>query len=200
MGSGILFISLTPSLSKKEMSEPAPVVSLGHDERKIFACGIENHDETDGKRIPQKEEGGEKGDDPMGQFSSTGFDQKSLKIVPVRAAELIFWETHSSEERGSIGQVFLPFPDLENVMIHSPVSLPLPASTEPVRRIKVLRRNPDDDMNNPHVNHKPGNDIDDNSPEGGEMDESHALRSLFRSVYDSPLPGDFSHKENAKKR
>jgi hypothetical protein len=200
MGSGILFISVTPSFSKKDMSEPAPVVSLGHDERKIFGCGIKNHDETNGKRIPQKEEGGEKGEDPMGQFSSTGFDQKSFKIGPVTTAELVFWETHSSEERGSIGQIFFPFPDPENVTVPSPVSLPLPASTEPVRRIKVLRRNPDHDMNNAHVNHKPSNDVDDNCPKGGEMDESHALKSLFRSLYDSPLPGDVSHKENAKKR
>jgi hypothetical protein len=171
------------------MSKPAPVVPLGHDERQIFGCGIENHDEADSKSIPQKKEGGEKDDDPVGPLGPAGFDQESLKIIPLTAAEFAFRETVSPDDRGCVGQVPFPFPDLEHVLIHASVSLPLPAAAETAFRIKAFQRNPDHDINHTHMDHKPGDDVDDDGPESGEMDESHGLGFSFLVFTVRPFQG-----------
>jgi hypothetical protein len=194
----MLFISVTRAPANQQPSEPIPVIPLGHNERKVFNHDIENHDETDSKRIPQKEKGSEKHDDPVGQLSPTGFDQKNLKVGPVPTSEPLLGKTHFPEKRGSIGQIFLPFPHLENIIMNAPVSFPPPAPIKPVRRVKMLRRNPDGDINNTYVNKEPGDKINNNCPEGGEVDESHALRFLSRSVDDSSFPGHLSHKKDAK--
>jgi hypothetical protein len=57
MDSGTPFMSVPASLFSKDPFEPASVVTLSHDEWYVFGCSIENHDETDGNSIPQKNKG-----------------------------------------------------------------------------------------------------------------------------------------------
>ena len=69
--------------------------------------------------------------------------------------------------------MLFPFFNFKNFLINIPISLPFPAPVQPMIRIEMLRGNSNHDGHHADVNDEPGNEIDNNRPEGGEIDEPH---------------------------
>jgi hypothetical protein len=156
---------------------------LSQNKGKVFHSGIKNHEQTDPKRIPQKEKGGEKNNDPMSELCPTGFYQKGAKVPLASAPKLFFGKTQFPRKDRSVWQMFFPFPNFENLLVKAPLPLPISVSIKPAIWMKTVCWNPNRDSYHTHVNDEPSNAVDHNGPKGWEMDEPHEFNpSLSKSL------------------
>jgi hypothetical protein len=69
--------------------------------------------------------------------------------------------------------MLFPFFDFKNLLINIPVSFPFPPPVQPMIRIEMLCGNPNHDGHHHNVNDEPCHEINDDRPEGGEIDDPH---------------------------
>ena len=109
----------------------------------------------------------------MGQFGSAGLYQESPEVFWACTAQLFLLKAQAPKDPCSIGEMLFPFFDFKKFLINIALSLPLPAPVHPMIRIEMPRGNSNHDGHHTDVNDEPSNEIDDNRPEGGEIDEPH---------------------------
>jgi hypothetical protein len=161
------------------------IIPLSNNKRNIFKEGIENHEKTDPRGIPQKEKRGKKDKNPVRQLGSTGLRQEGLEVLWARIVQFFLLETEASKDPCSVWKMLFPSFDFQHLLIDIALSFPFPVPEQPMIRIEMLRRNSNHHGHDTDVNDEPGNEIDDDRPEGGEIDESHESKSFPFAVLTS---------------
>ena len=134
----------------------------------------------------------------MSDLCPAGFNQKGAQVGRGFFPQLFLGETPVAQERSSVGKIGLPFLNPEIFLVEKAFFLPLTNSKQPALRVKPVRGKADHDVDNAHVDDKPGNDIDDDRPEGWEVDEPHLRLPPPAGADGSPLPLNFPEKKGAE--
>ena len=116
----------------------------------------------------------------MRQLGSTGFYQEGFEVFWARIVQFFLLETKAPKDSCSVWKMLFPSFDFQHLLINIALSLPFPVPEQPMIRIEMLRWNSNHHGHDTDVNDEPGNEIDDDRPEGGEIDESHES-NLFLS-------------------
>ena len=109
----------------------------------------------------------------MCQLGSTGLHQEGFEVFWARILQFFLLETEASKDPCSIGKMLFPSFNFQHLLIDIALSLPFPVPEQPMIRFEMLLGNSNHNGHDTHVNDEPGNEIDDNRPEGGDIDESH---------------------------
>jgi hypothetical protein len=152
---------------------------LSHDEGNVFRESIENHKNPDPKGVPEEEKGGKENGCPMGELCPTGFAVKCPQVGRVFIVEPFFGETTAPQKRSAVREIGFPFLNLEDPVIETPVPFPLSNFEKPCIRVETGDRNSNHEIDHTYMNDKPCQEIDDDSPGGGKMDQAHG--SIFFS-------------------
>ncbi|MFO7962604.1 MAG: hypothetical protein R6U50_01645 [Desulfobacterales bacterium] len=144
--------------------ETMPVKALGHDQWYVFRRSIKDHNKTDIKWIPEEEQRRKKHNNPVRKFRSAGFSEKGGQIIRICITKVFLWKTSVFKHARTIGKIFLPFSNSEDILINMPLFFPGPSPAERAEGIESIDGHPEDNGNDSHVNDKPGDNVDNNGP------------------------------------
>jgi len=134
----------------------------------------------------------------MGELCPAGFKQKGPQVGRVFLPQFFLGEPPVAQERSSVGKIGLPMLNPKIFLVERAFFLPIANSKQPALRVKPFRGKADHKVDNAQVDDEPDNDIDDDRPEGWDVDEPHLRLPSLVGADGSPLPLNFPKKKGSE--
>ena len=134
----------------------------------------------------------------MGELRPAGFKQKGPQVGRVFFPQFFLGEPPVAQERSTVGKIGLPFLNSKIFLVEKAFFLPIANSKQPALGVKPFRGKADHEVDNAYVDDEPDKDIDEDRPEGWEVNEPHLRLPPPVGADGSPLPLNFPEKKGSE--